>query len=74
MLYKILTAVLKEGCSVQPANFSMWYSSNVQIFQIFGILYVKIHMKNGQDTGSFQYYLYLRNIKHKQVWTCKEIS
>lgn len=52
---------------MQPENFSMWYSNNVQIFQLLGIMYVKIHMKNGQDTGSFWYYLYLRSIQHKQV-------
>lgn len=61
--HKILTAILKEDCSVQPANFSMWYSNNVQIFQILGIMYVKSHMKNGEDTGSFQYCLYLRSKK-----------
>lgn len=33
------------NCSVQPVNFSMWYSNNIQIFQLLSIMCVKIHDK-----------------------------
>lgn len=38
---------------MQPTNFSMQYSNNVQTCQFIGIMYAKIHMKSGQTQDLF---------------------